>query len=171
MSIAAAAELDPPGNVKWRYNYCHMARRAARTVSRRIARALGGARVVGATTAEGLEVRLREGLPFASLTAVASGFAIEPAELTRILHLPARTLARRKKATRLRADESDRLFRLGRIAALAEETLGNREKAGRWLHAPNVALGGRAPLTLLDTDPGARQVEDVLLRIAHGVVS
>lgn len=40
-------------------------------------------------------------------------------------HLPARTLARRKRERRLRADESDRLFRVGRVAALAEEVLGN----------------------------------------------
>jgi putative toxin-antitoxin system antitoxin component (TIGR02293 family) len=148
-----------------------MAKHSAGTAARRVAQALGGSKVVGAATAEGLQARLRRGLPFASLAAVASGFAIAPAELTRILHVPARTLARRKKESRLHADESDRLFRLGRIAALAEETLGDRGKAGRWLHAPNFALGGEAPLDLLDTDLGARQVEDVLLRIAHGVMS
>jgi putative toxin-antitoxin system antitoxin component (TIGR02293 family) len=82
-----------------------------------------------------------------------------------------RTLARRKKEKRLHADESDRLFRVGRIAALAEETLGSKDKAKRWLQKPNRALGGAAPLRLLDTELGARQVEDVLGRIAHGVYS
>jgi putative toxin-antitoxin system antitoxin component (TIGR02293 family) len=91
--------------------------------------------------------------------------------LVAVLHLPPRTLARRKRERRLRADESDRLFRLGRIAALAEEVLGSREKASRWLHRPNPALGRVIPLRHLDTDLGARQVEDLLLRIAHGVYS
>lgn len=171
MSLAAVANPAPPVNAIWQYTYGHMAERSTGTAARRIAQALGGSRVVGAATAESLQAQLRLGLPFASLNAVASGFAIAPAELTRILHVPARTLARRKKQTRLKSDESDRLFRLGRIAAFAQETLGDRGKAGRWLHAPNVALGGEAPLALLDTDLGARQVEDVLLRIAHGVVS
>ena len=92
-------------------------------------------------------------------------------ELAPILNLSPRTLARRKKERRFRSDESDRIFRLGRVAALAEETLGDRSKAGLWLRTRNAALGGEAPLSHLDTDLGARQVEDVLLRIAHGVVS
>jgi putative toxin-antitoxin system antitoxin component (TIGR02293 family) len=71
----------------------------------------------------------------------------------------------------VRTDESERLFRLGPIATLARDVPGSAEKATRWLHTPNRALGHRVPLRQLDTDLGARQVEDVLLRIAHGVHS
>lgn len=85
--------------------------------------------------------------------------------------LPARTLARRKKERRLRADESDRLLRLARVAAVAEDVLGAQDKAGRWLQKPNRALGGIAPLDLLDTDLGAEEVVTVLGRIEHGVYS
>jgi putative toxin-antitoxin system antitoxin component (TIGR02293 family) len=49
--------------------------------------------------------------------------------------------------------------------------LGSEEKAARWLHTPNRALGGNLPLELLDTDLGSRQVEEVLGRIEHGVYS
>jgi putative toxin-antitoxin system antitoxin component (TIGR02293 family) len=136
-----------------------------------ISPALGGLRVVRAETLAELQRTLRAGLPYASLDAIASGLQMTVRELAPILKLPLRTLARRKKERRFRADESDRIFRLGRVAALAEETLGDRAKAGLWLRAPNVALGGEAPLSFLDTDLGARQVEDILLRIAHGVVS
>jgi putative toxin-antitoxin system antitoxin component (TIGR02293 family) len=170
MSAAAVAVPTSPGSAKWQYNDSHMAEHRNST-ARRIAETLGGPKILKAATAEALQARLREGLPYASLAAVAAGFSIALAELARVLHLPARTLARRKKERRFRADESDRLFRLGRIAALAEETLGDRGKASRWLQTDNVALGGEAPLSFLDTDLGARQVEDILLRIAHGVVS
>ena len=54
---------------------------------------------------------------------------------------------------------------------MAEEVLGTREKAAAWLHDPNRALGGPRPLDQLDTDLGARQVEQILGRIAHGVYS
>lgn len=139
----------------------------------RIARTLGGERILKrkASNLEQLREQVREGLPYASLEAVASGFAIAHEDMVRLLHLPARTLARRKKERRLRADESDRLFRLTRIAALAEEVFGSREKAAGWLHRPNRALGNAIPLRYLDTDLGTRQVEDLLLRIAHGVYS
>ena len=141
--------------------------------SERVIQALGGPRVFrererGYAT---LITRARSGLPYASLEAVASRFAITPTEIVEVLHLPARTLARRKREGRLRADESDRLLRVTRIAVMAEDTLGSREKAVHWLHAPNRALGSVAPLRQMDTDPGARQVEGVLIRIAHGVYS
>ena len=139
----------------------------------RIVETLGGPRVLKAKapTAADLQARVRSGLPYSALETVAAGFAITREDLVTLLHLPLRTLARRKREKRLRADESDRLLRLGRIAVLAEEVLGSREKATRWLHAPNRALGDGAPLRCLDTDLGTRRVEDLLLRIAHGTYS
>jgi putative toxin-antitoxin system antitoxin component (TIGR02293 family) len=98
-------------------------------------------------------------------------FALNRDEVSSALDLPPRTLARRKQEHRLRPAESDRLFRLARVAARAAEVLGSDSKASRWLHTPNRALGSEPPLALLDTDLGARQVEDVLGRIEHGVYS
>jgi uncharacterized protein (DUF2384 family) len=40
-----------------------------------------------------------------------------------------------------------------------------------WLAAPNRALEGTAPLSLLDTDIGTQEVEAVLTRIEQGVFS
>jgi putative toxin-antitoxin system antitoxin component (TIGR02293 family) len=80
-------------------------------------------------------------------------------------------LARRKDKRTLNPVESDRLYRLARVALMAIEVLGSHEKAKQWLERPNRALGGETPLSLLDTDIGARQVEAVLGRIEHGVFS
>lgn len=63
------------------------------------------------------------------------------------------------------------MVRLARVAAQASQTLGGKEEAFRWLHQPNPVLGHRTPLSLLDTDNGARKVEEVLGRIEHGVYS
>jgi putative toxin-antitoxin system antitoxin component (TIGR02293 family) len=144
-----------------------------RSATRRIVDSLGGRRVLRRhpPSLDALRARLRKGLPYSALDAVAVRFGLTPAELVVLLALAPRTLARRKAEQRLRANESDRLFRVTRIAALTEEVLGSAEKARRWLHDPNRALGNRAPLELLDTDLGVREVEDVLSRIAHGVHS
>src|SRR5262245_23086249 len=120
---------------------------------------------------QALIVGIRSGLPFEALEAITSRFSLGATELIRILRLPQRTLARRKKTRILTADESDRLMRVARIAALAEETLGNSAKAGRWLHEPNPALGSIPPIAWLDTDLGAKEVEELLIRIGHGVYS
>ena len=133
--------------------------------------ALGGPKVLRARTIAELRPRLRSGLPFASLPAVAASLDLDRGDLSRLLNLPARTLARRKVARRLQFDESDRLFRVARVGALAAATLGSWEKAVRWLHQSNRALSGEEPLRELDTDAGSRRVEDLLVRIQYGIYS
>jgi putative toxin-antitoxin system antitoxin component (TIGR02293 family) len=114
---------------------------------------------------------LRGGLPAEALDAVATRFGISASEMLRILRLPSRTLARRKKTGLLSADESDRLVRFARIGGLAEEVLGSSAPAGRWLREPNPALGNTAPIRWLDTDIGVKEIEQLLIRIAHGAYS
>jgi putative toxin-antitoxin system antitoxin component (TIGR02293 family) len=138
-----------------------------------IAESLGGWGVLRERLADYAAVidRTRTGLPYASLEALAKRYAIAPARVARVLGLPARTLARRKKERRLSAAESDRLLRVARVAAEAESVLGAADRAGQWLQKPNRALRGAAPLDLLDTDLGAEEVAAVLGRIEHGVYS
>lgn len=118
-----------------------------------------------------VRTQVRRGLEYALLEALMKLFDLEREELSRALDIPLRTLARRKHERRLPPAESDRLARLARIATLATEALGSEEKVSRWLKAPNRALGGEAPLSLLDTDAGSREVETILGRIEHGVFS
>src|SRR2546430_5308448 len=139
----------------------------------RLVRTLGGKGVFRERRAR-LEAILRSartGFPYATLEALATRFEIPRETLVRILHLPPRTLARRKKARRLSASESDRLLRLARVAARAEDVFGSQERAGAWLRGTVRALGSVSPLDLLDTDLGAQQVERILGRIEHGVYS
>src|SRR6266542_4241341 len=79
------------------------------------------------TTYAELRAVILKGLPYASLEALVSQFHIARKDLAALLRVPPRTLARRKRARRFAADESDRLFRIGRIAAHAEHVLGSRE--------------------------------------------
>ena len=154
----------------WHNAWCHMAHASATAVPQ-VIRTLGGARLLHARSLDELRERLRIGLPYAALAAVVAGFGLAGDDAAAILRIPARTLARRKRQRRLSPEESDRLFRLGRIATLAQEVLGDRGRATRWLRAENRALGHAAPISRLDTDLGAEEVEAVLLRLAHGVYS
>lgn len=90
-------------------------------------------------------------------------------ELSRLITIPDRTLARRKQQDRLPPDESERVFRIGRLADLTEAALGGRSNAVQWLKEPNLALGNAKPLEMANTEPGARLVEQLLGRIEHGV--
>jgi putative toxin-antitoxin system antitoxin component (TIGR02293 family) len=114
---------------------------------------------------------LRQGLPFIALEKLMEAFSLSRDEISGILNLPVRTLTRRKQSQRLESAESDRLYRLSRVLAHAENVLGSRSRATQWLHRPNGALNGVTPLGLLDTDIGAHQVDDVLGRLEHGIFS
>ena len=139
-----------------------------------IAEALGGRRVLGRTIkkADDLAQLVRKGLPATSLTALAQKLDVANTLLSKKLGIPQRTLTRRLgQESRLTAAESDRTVRLARVYAQAVEMIGDEQKAVEWLRTPNRALGGERPLDLLDTDLGARAVEDILGRIAYGVYS
>jgi putative toxin-antitoxin system antitoxin component (TIGR02293 family) len=114
---------------------------------------------------------VEEGLPTEAVESAVDKGVVSWSDV-RGLVLPRRTFSRRKERSgRLKPEESDRLLRLLRTIARAEETFGNEEKARRWIRKPNRALEGEAPLEMLQTASGARLVEQVLGRIAHGVYS
>jgi putative toxin-antitoxin system antitoxin component (TIGR02293 family) len=88
-------------------------------------------------------------------------------------HVLARRTFRRRQLAEQPLDpaESDRLLRLVRLVAAADETFGSVDKALAWLGRENRALDGQAPLSLADTDLGARSVETLLGRIGHGLAA
>jgi len=114
--------------------------------------------------------RIREGLPTEIIDETLESGRLTAAELDR-LAIPRKTVAYRRKLGRLTAEQSDRLLRVLRVVEEAEVTFANREKAHCWLRRPTAVLAGRAPLDLLDTDVGARHVEQLLGRIAHGLAA
>jgi putative toxin-antitoxin system antitoxin component (TIGR02293 family) len=134
---------------------------------------LGGEGVMGRTlrTDNDLRAAIREGFPQKVVGSVMNSAGLTLKELSATLDLSPRSLQRRRHQGRLARYESDRLYRLARIVALAKQYIGNEETAARWLRRPNRALGGNNPLELIDTELGARAVENILGRIAFGGVS
>ena len=135
---------------------------------------LGGELVLGRAVNQGgaLAELVREWLPVKALLLLAERRDMRQAEISEKIGIPKRTLTRRlAQHSRLTAIESDRAVRLAQVYSTAAETLGDGDKAAAWLKTPNRALRGGRPLDQLDTDPGVREVEDVLGRIAYGVYS
>ena len=139
-----------------------------------IAEMLGGSKVLGRPVRRSSDLAklIREGLPARALLVLAERTGLRQADVSSRFGIPQRTLTRRiAQHSRLTAAESDRTVRLAHVYATAVETLGDETKASEWLRTPNRALAGSRPLDQLDTDPGVREVEDVLGRIAYGVYS
>ncbi len=112
----------------------------------------------------------RHGLPVSGIEVLMQSGRLTLAEVDRVV-LPRKTLSHRRKIGRLTSEQSDRLVRVVRVIAAAEETFGSQEKASLWLRRPTQALGGDAPLELLDTTEGTKEVEDLLHRIDHGLAA
>lgn len=137
-----------------------------------VAELLGGREVLGEfREGEGFVEAVRHGLPYASLEALTRTLGRDLGDVGAVVGIPGRTLARRKHERLLSPVESDRLYRLAYVTHVASATLGGVSPARVWLSRANRALGGLTPLSLLDTDIGCRQVEDVLARVSHGLYS
>jgi putative toxin-antitoxin system antitoxin component (TIGR02293 family) len=114
---------------------------------------------------------IRKGLPASSILHMATSLHATENYLLPIIGMSDRTLQRRRKENKpLEPVESDRLYRLAKVYARANEVFENGEVALDWLKVRNRALGD-VPLMLLDTEAGTDMVERVLTRIEHGIYS
>ena len=120
-------------------------------------------------TAE-LHSRIREGLSYDAFDRLRAVLDLPAARLGEILQIPPRTLARRKDAKRLGPEESDRLLRLSRLIGLALQLFeGDLEDTRTWLTTPHSALADETPLEFASTEVGAREVENLIGRLEHGI--
>ena len=114
--------------------------------------------------------QLGQGLSYRSLEEFQRHAAMSVSEVSALINVPVRTLVRRRDEGRLRPDESDRLVRAARVfvdaVALFE---GDVEAARAWLATPQLGLGAATPYDASRTDPGAREVERLIGRLAHGI--
>jgi putative toxin-antitoxin system antitoxin component (TIGR02293 family) len=116
--------------------------------------------------------QVERGFSFKTLHTLESRSGLPGAALAGLVGIPERTLARRKSKGKFTPEESERLLRLGTVFEQAVELFeGDRAAALRWLTAPRKALEGNTPLAYARTELGAREVEDLIGRLEHGVVS
>ena len=111
---------------------------------------------------------IERGLPLSTLEEFSAYSGIAVKDLLEVV-IPARTLKhRRQRQESLNLDESDRLARVARLYELAVKVFGDPEKTKRWLTKPKTKFEDRSPLTMMHTDLGGRQVEEMLYQIDEG---
>ncbi len=69
----------------------------------------------------------------------------------------------------LTPDESDKAVRAARALALAERVFANREKAFSWMRRAKKRFHGETPMEMLQTEAGARLVEQMLIQVDEGM--
>lgn len=145
---------------------------ASNAIVEQVARKLGGLTVLGADVRSQADLALvvRRRLPLSALKGLSAA-GLSEQEIERFV-IPQRTRRHRaEKNQPLTVEESDRAVRLVRIQSLAEETFADADKANRWLRKELVELGGETPLTVAQTEAGARVIEIMLGKIAWGAAA
>lgn len=140
----------------------------------KITEILGGSRIVGKPISSSADFipLIRIGFSYRSLEKLVAYLGLRLETVLKSLAINERTIQRRRSAaSRLSQQESEKVYRLARLTAVAEEVFEDRQAAQVWLTNAIPALGGLTPLSLLDTEEGARWAETELQRLAWGVYS
>jgi putative toxin-antitoxin system antitoxin component (TIGR02293 family) len=139
--------------------------KAPDTIYGRMSRLLGETL---ATEADVVKI-VNTGLPSTALTRlIDEGYAVE------LRMIGAETTMRRRiqEKQTLTVEESERLVRIARVTSLAEDLFGTKSAAIAWLNTRSNYVSNEetiSPLELATTDPGARMVEAMIARTAHGI--
>jgi putative toxin-antitoxin system antitoxin component (TIGR02293 family) len=145
---------------------------ASQPVVESVFRKLGGRATLGAEVRSEADLaRLVHGRFALKVLASVKRFGFTDREIEQFV-IPARTQRhRRAKRERLTVEESDRLVRLTRLQALAEDVLGDAGKANLWLRERLPILDGKRPLDVGETESGARVIEQILAKIDWGAAA
>ena len=109
-------------------------------------------------------------LPPTAIKSLVRG-GLSDAEVYQLI-VPRRTLAHRiAKHQPLSKEESDRVVRVARVTAMAEQAFGEQERAWRWLRKPKRHFNGKTPIEMLATEAGARLVEEMVAQIEDGMAA
>lgn len=160
---------------------------------------LGGEKELGEKVKRAIDfdALIRKGMPWGVISHIKEEYNLPDEIMAQIIGVSSRTIARRRKTgkvsmksphvivsgkprkgkanlaavERLSPVESDRVYRFARIIALAEDVFEDKEESLEWLKSPQHGLGGHIPFDMLQTDAGAREVEELLIRIDYGIIS
>ena len=114
---------------------------------------------------------VREGLPFEHLERIACLLQVPRGIISKAIYMSPTTMARRAKAGRFNAVESDRLVAL---VAVFEEALSLFENdiaaATEWMSTPVRGLGSKRPLDMLRTRVETKAVIDLIGRLERAVL-
>jgi putative toxin-antitoxin system antitoxin component (TIGR02293 family) len=113
---------------------------------------------------------LRDGLSTVFVQELEADGIIDLKALIEAEIMPQRTWTHARKAGHLSSGGAQRIARYVRASVLARETFGP-DRAMTWMTRANAALQGESPIALLDSDDGARAVETLIGRIAHGIAA
>jgi putative toxin-antitoxin system antitoxin component (TIGR02293 family) len=115
--------------------------------------------------------RIQAGLSFGAVRKLQNALGLSLEQIAAFLGMSRATLHRRKAQGKIARAESEKLVRYQQLLDKAKQVFGDVDAARQWLTQPQTALGNASPIDFARTEIGAREVENLLGRIEHGVYS
>ena len=117
--------------------------------------------------------RIKNGIPLDEFDSLTQRLGLTKEDFAKMIGISAPTLSRRKKShTPLDPHQSDRLVRFQRLLDKAIALFdGNEADARAWLNSPARALDFQKPINFAETETGAREVENLIGRLEHGILT
>ena len=112
----------------------------------------------------------REGISMKALNKIQDYTSLTNKELSNILPISERQLARYKEDQILKKSIASHLIQLVELFENVYDLFGE-EKFRKWIRTKIIAIGNNTPIELMDTPIGMQIVEDLIVRIEHGVYS
>lgn len=112
----------------------------------------------------------REGVSYADFENITSESVFTMDQWVTFLHISERTLQRYKKDNKsFESLQSEKILELLLLQEYGQKVFEQAESFKIWLNSTSLALGGIAPISLLDSSFGIQMVKDELGRIEHGI--
>ena len=115
--------------------------------------------------------RVARGLEWADADFVAKALGVSLERFAELTGIPSSTFFRRQEQDRFSVNESEHIMRFARLWDVASEVFPSGKAARSWLSRSQYGLEGAIPLNYAKTELGARVVEDLMMRIHHGVLA
>lgn len=113
----------------------------------------------------------RSGVQKSSLKSLSQYLGITMDTMSTLLHTSHRNIQRKDDSDLLDVYKSERVIEIAQVVSKGLDLFGTADNLQQWLHSSIMALGGKKPISLLDTSFGVRMVLKLMGRIEHGVYS
>lgn len=142
-------------------------------ITKKAVKILGGEKVLRCTVRDQMDIidLINSGIPKKALISLVKHLGMSMHKIVELLPLSKRTIEQYTPIQRFNSVVSEHILQLAELAAHGDYIFDTKEQFCLWLELPNIALGNKSPLSIMNTMPGTDMVIDILGRIEHGVYS
>jgi putative toxin-antitoxin system antitoxin component (TIGR02293 family) len=114
---------------------------------------------------------VKNGITKSDFTKIRNSTGLSAMYFATVTHVAARTIEKKKASDKLSSGTSERAILIGKLYHNGEKVFGDRQKFLHWMENPNFNLDGKSPKEMIDTLTGIELVNEILIRIQHGMVA